>query len=73
MNFNVQIELNNNPDFKRYVRENSYWYKTLNRNPYMIEKLKEEIKEKYRLRTTDKLNNALKTLELIQNVVSTLK
>ena len=73
MNFNVQLELNNNPNLKRYVRENSYWYKILNRNPHMIEKLKEEIKEKYRLRTTDKLNNALKTLELIQNVVSTLK
>lgn len=73
MNFNVQVEINNNPNYKKYLRENSYWYKNLNRNPNSIEKFKEEVKERYQLRTTDRLNNALKAIELIQNVVSTLK
>lgn len=73
MNFNVQVEINNNPNYKKYLRENSYWYKNLNRNPNSIEKFKEEVRERYQLRTTDRLNNALKAIELIQNVVSTLK
>ena len=33
----------------------------------------EEVKEKYKLRPTDRISKALDTIELLQNVMSTLK
>lgn len=59
MDTRIKILLDSNPDYKRYIRSNSYWYKTLNRNPEMFDVFVNEVKEKYKLRTTDKLNLSL--------------
>lgn len=73
MNLETQFKIKNNPNYTRYIRENSYWYKILNRNPSMITKFEEEVKDKYHLRTSDKINQTLKTIELLQNVFSSFK
>ena len=73
MTLDIQFKIKNNPNYLRYIRENSYWYKTLNRNPYLFKQFEEEVKERYHLRTSDKISKTLDTIELIQNVVSTLK
>ena len=33
MNLETQFKIKNNPMLQKYIRENSYWYKILNRNP----------------------------------------
>ena len=33
MNLDIQFKIKNNPNYQRYIRENSYWYKILNRTP----------------------------------------
>ena len=73
MILDLQFKIKNNPNYQRYIRENSYWYKILNRNPLMFREFEEEVKDRYHLRTSDRISKALDTLELIQNVVSTLK
>ncbi len=73
MNIDLQFKIKNNPNYQKYIRENSYWYKILNRNPLMFREFEEEVKDKYHLRATDRISKALDALELIQNVVSTLK
>ena len=59
MDTKIKIMIDSNPDYKRYLRTNSYWYKTLNRNPLMIDNFIREVKEKYKLRTTDKINDIM--------------
>ena len=73
MTIETQLKISSDPMLIRFIREYPIWYKYLNRNSKYFEKFKEEVKDVYQLRTTDRINNALKTLELIQNVVSTLK
>ena len=55
MQVEVRLKIKSNPNLYRYLRENSYWYKYLNRTPLFLRRLEEEMKEKYRLRSVDKL------------------
>lgn len=73
MNLDVQFKIKNNPMLQKYIRENSYWYKNLNRNPDLIEVLTDEMKEKYKLTTADKINNLGQKLELISTFINVLK
>lgn len=73
MNLDIQFKLKSNPNYIKYIRENSYWYKILTRNPLMFNEFTETVREKYRLRPVDKITNAINTIEMLQNVISTLK
>lgn len=73
MNLDIQFKLKNNPYFQRYIRENSYWYKLLNRNPNIFKLFEEKVKEDYKLRASDKISKALSTIEMFQNIVSSFK
>ena len=73
MTLDVQFKLKSNPNYIKYIRENSYWYKSLTRNPNLFNDFVEEVKVKYKLRPVDKINNALTTIEMLQSIISTLK
>lgn len=73
MTLDIQFKIKNNPNYLKYIRENSLWYKELNRNPENFRLFEQEVKEKYHLRPTDRLEKAIETFELLQNVISTLK
>ena len=73
MILDIQIKLKNNLYYQRYIRENSYWYKLLNRNPRLFKQFEEEVKKTYHLRTSDRINHALDMIELVENLVSNLK
>lgn len=73
MILDLQFKIKNNINYQKYIRENSYWYKILNRNPYMFKKFEDEVKDRYQLRATDRISKTLQAIELIENVVSTLK
>ena len=65
MTLDVQFKLKSNPLFIKYLHENSYWYKILNRDPDMFNMFVEEVKKNYKLRTSDRINEALNTFEMI--------
>ena len=73
MNLETIIKIKNNALLQKYIRENSYWYKILNRNPNMIEYLEEEMKEKYKLTTIDKINELSNKLDLIKAFMNAFK
>lgn len=73
MTLDVQFKLKSNPLYIRYLHENSYWYKILNRNPDMFNEFVNEVKTNYKLRPTDKINKALSTFEMISAIISSLK
>lgn len=73
MDTRIKIMIDSNPDYKRYLRSNSYWYKILNRNPDMIDAFISEVKEKYKLRTSDKINNVIDKIDMISKFIDVLR
>ena len=73
MKLDLQFKIKNDPMLQRFIRENSYWYKVLNRNPNMINTMVDQMKEKYKLTTADKINNISEKLDLIKTFMNVLK
>lgn len=73
MRLDVQFKIKNDQMLQKYIRENSYWYKILNRNPDMINTMVDQMKEKYKLTTADKINNISQKLDLIKTFMNVLK
>ena len=73
MQVETRIKIKSNPNLYRYLRENSYWYKYLNRSPLFIRRLEEEMKEKYRLRSVDKIENISNSLNLIKSFLEVMR
>ena len=67
------IKIRTDPNIYRYLRENSYWYKYLNRDPLSIKKLEEEMKNKYKLTAKDKIEKLSNSINLISNFIDVLK
>jgi hypothetical protein len=73
MNLDIQFKINSNTYLQSYIRENSHWYKILNRYPERFNQFADEMKEKYKLRTTDKINDFIDKIGMISTVLNTLK
>ena len=73
MQVETLLKIKSNPNLYRYLRENSYWYKYLNRSPLSLKKMEEEMKEKYRLRPTDKLENVSNTIKMIESFLEVMR
>ena len=73
MTLDIQFKIKNNPYYQSYIRENSIWYKLLTRNPELFFEFEEKVKQEYKLRTTDKIERMVNTIEMIQSVIGTLK
>ena len=73
MNLDIQFKLKNNPNYVQYLHENSSWYKYLNRNPEKFDIFVAEVKEKYKLRPSDKLSSVLSKIEFVQQFINVLK
>ncbi len=69
----IKIIIDSNPNYKLYLRNNSYWYKILNRNPELINSFIEEVKDKYKLRFTDKVNNLIDKIDMIERFLEVLR
>lgn len=63
-------KLKENEKFHTYLRENSSWYRVLNRNPYNYDLFIKKMKEKYKLRTIDKVDNFVDSVDLITKIIN---
>ena len=73
METRVKVILDSNDIYKTYLRSNSYWYKTLNRNPEAIDVFINEVKEKYKLTTQDKINNIVDKIDMINKFINVIR
>lgn len=73
MDIKIKLFLDSNPDYKKYLRNNSYWYKTLLRNPNLFDLFIEEVKEKYKLRTSDKINDIIDKIDMVSKFINVLR
>ncbi len=72
MTLEVQFKIKNDPYLYRYLREHSYWYKQLNRNPFTIKQLEQEVKKHYKLTTADKINHIKNSLDMVCTLMDVL-
>lgn len=68
----IKLRIDQNPMLKKYLREHSYWYKYLDRNPASIKEMEKEMKESYQLRAEDKLRKLGTQLEMISTFLDVL-
>jgi len=73
MNLDVQFKIKSDPNYSRYLRENSHWYKILNRNPERFNDFVNDMKERYKLRPTDRISDVTDKLELFKTFLNVLK
>ena len=73
MTLEIQFKLKNNPNYLKYLRQNSFWYKYLNRDPENYKFFAEKVKKDYKLTKADKIIRTLETIEMMEKVIATLK
>ena len=69
----TQFKLRQNPLYIKYLRENSYWYKILNRNPNAFIEFEKKMKENIQTQKREKITRFIDYLNLFQGIVSGLK
>lgn len=69
----TQIKIRNNPYLYRYLRDNSSWYKALNRDPNSIKQMEIEMKNAYKLNLTDKIDNLSQKIDTVRTFIDILK
>ena len=73
MQLPIKIIIEQNPDLRRYLKENSYWYKYLNRDGKYIKLMNEEMKKKYGLNSNYKLEKINNNMTLVREMLKILK
>lgn len=73
MNLNIQYRINQDPKQHQFLRENSYWYKYLNRSESYYKDFINDMKDKYKLKPTDKINKMVENMDMIRTFLDVLK
>lgn len=72
MRYEIRQKIYSDPNFIKYLRENSNWYKRLNRGEN-LELMIEEMKERYGLRFKDKVDKIGTGIDLINAFMNVTK
>ena len=73
MTYSLQSKINSDINLKKFLRENSYWYKALNRNESVFPQFAYDMKVKYKLTTSDKINRTIDNISMLQSFLEVLK
>ena len=73
MNVETQLKIRSNPYLYQYLRDNSSWYKALNRDPNSIKQMEIEMKNAYKLNLSDKIDNLNQKIEMVRTFIDILK
>ena len=67
------MQINSDSKQKKYLRENSYWYKYLNRSNIYYKEFINNMKKEYKLTTNDKINKIMNNINMINTFLDVLK
>ena len=73
MTVEVQLKINSDPRLSSFIREYPIWYKRLNRNPDLFKEFVLDMKDKYKIKTSDRINKALNNIGMVQVFLDVLK
>ena len=67
------IAIRNNPYYYQFLRENSHWYKALNRDINNLKLMEEEVKNYYKLNFADRLNDLNNKISMLRTFMDIMK
>lgn len=73
MTTELQLKINSDPRLISFIRQYPFWYKKLNRNPLLFKEFTEDMKDKFKIRPSDRLNKTLENISMIQTFLNVLK
>lgn len=73
MNIELKMQIDQNPNLKRYLKEHSYWYKYLNRDPRSLKAMEDAMKKEYKLTAEDRLEKLNQNISLVYSFLDILK
>ena len=73
MTTEVQLKINSDPRLISFIRENPIWYKRFNRNPDLFKEFTMDMKDKYKIKTSDKITKALNNISMLQAFLDVLR
>ena len=73
MDLVVLKKINSDELLHRYLRENSHWYKILNRDPSLLNEMHQAMKDAYKLNTSDKIERLGARLSMIESLLKVLE
>lgn len=73
MSIDLQYKILSDPNLSKFLKEYSYWYKYLNRNDLYYKDFVEDMKDKYKLKATDRFNKMLDNINTVQMFLDILK
>ena len=73
MTTELQLKISSDPRLVSFIRQYPIWYKRLNRNPLLFREFNEDMKDKFKIRPSDKLNKTLENISMIQAFLDVLK
>ena len=73
MEFILQQKLEEDAKMAALLKENSYWYKELNRDSDNYKNFVKAMKDKYHLKVTDKISDAIDNMDIITGILENLK
>ena len=72
MHIDIQYRIANNPNYKRFLEENSYLYKYLNRNRLYFKDFDNSMKKQYKLTTEDRIDKMREGIDTISKIMEIL-
>ena len=72
MDIYLQNKFKEDKKMYQYLKDNSYYYKELNRYPLFYKKFVSNMKELYHERVIDKVSNAVSSIDLIEGIIKAL-
>ena len=73
MDLNTQNYLKNNKKMYNYLKSNSNYIKDLNRDSINLKKFENDMIEKYKIITSDKLNDVIDNIDLVSSMLNVFK
>ena len=70
MNSSVIKDIYSKANYYKYLKENSSWIRFIKRDDNRYKEFIKYIKEKYKLRTRDKVSNVVNVLDVLSEVLS---
>ena len=69
MNLFLQYKIKSNPNYIKFLRENSSWYKYLNRNQNYFSQFESDMKVKFKLTPKDKLDRFAENIDKVSQLI----
>lgn len=73
MTYSIQNQIKTNKNYYEYLKENSHFIKYLNRSDKNFNMFEDFIKERYSLRTSDKIGDVIDKIELASNILEVFR